>query len=136
MYTFSYKTSPVFIPTKFRNTTSRKYSLKDDSIRSSLIECQCFLNSKIDVDLTYCVLMSLPCVVQVLCTTWYRQINHLRIFVTFVHRINKQEVYCLSLARTLTSTYQSRADDRMKIKRTSNMVNMLEEVPRNNNIVL
>ena len=56
--------------------------------------------------------------------------------VTFVHRINKQEKYCLSLARTLTSRYPSRVDDRMKIERTSNMVNILEKVARNHNIVL
>ena len=56
--------------------------------------------------------------------------------MTFVSRINKQKEYCLSLARTLTSRYQSRVDDRMKIERTSNMVNLLEEVARNNNIVL
>ena len=69
--------------------------------------------------------------------TWYIQVNHLRIFVTFlVHRINRQEEYCLSLARILTSNYQSRADDRMKIKRTSDMVSVLEEVARKNNIVL
>ena len=41
------------------------FLLKDDCIRSSLIECQSFLNSKIDVDPIYCVLMSLPCIMQV-----------------------------------------------------------------------
>ena len=46
--------------------------------------------------------------------------------MTFVHKVNKQEEYCLSLARILTSKYQSRVDDRMKIERTSNMVNMPE----------
>ena len=54
--------------------------------------------------------------------TRYTQVNHIRILVTFVHRINKQEEYCLSLARTLTSRYESRIDDRMQIERTSNMV--------------
>ena len=48
----------------------------------------------------------------------------------------RQEEYCLSVAQILTSKYLSRVDDRMKIERTSNMVNMLEEVARNNNIVL
>ena len=105
MYTFSYKTSPVFILNIFRNTISWKCFLKSDSIRSSLIEFQSFLDGKIDVDPIYCVLMSLPCIVQVLSMTWYIQVNHLRIFVTFVHRINREEEYCLFLARTLTSRY-------------------------------
>ena len=68
--------------------------------------------------------------------TRYTQVNHIRILVIFVHKINRQEEYCLSLARTLTSRYYSRVDDRMQVERTSNMVNMLEEVARNNNIVL
>ena len=55
-------------------------------------------NSKIDVDPFYCVLMSLPCIVQVLCTTWYIQVNLFRILVTFLSGINRQEEYCLSLA--------------------------------------
>ena len=54
----------------------------------------------------------------------------------FVPGINGQKEYCLSLAEILTSKYQSIVDDRMKIKRTSNMVDMLEENARNNNIVL
>ena len=47
-----------------------------------------------------------------------------------------QKESCLSVAQILTSKYQSRVDDRMKIERTSNKVNMLEEIARNNNIVL
>ena len=39
----------------------------------------------------------------------------------FVSGINRQKEYCLSLARILTSRYQSIVDDRMKIKRTSNI---------------
>ena len=79
--------------------------------------------------------MSLPCIVQVLCATWYVQVNLIRIFVTFVHRI-KQKEYRLTLAWILISRYQSRVNDRMKIERTSNMVNMLEEFARHPNIVL
>ena len=56
--------------------------------------------------------------------------------MTFVHGINKQEEYCLSLSRIWTSKYSSRADDRMKIDRTSKMVNILEEFDRNINVVL
>ena len=107
----------------------------DYSIRSSLIELQSFLKSKIDVDPIYCVLMSRPCIVQVLCMTWYTQVNLIRILVTFVPRINRQEEYCLSLARILTSRYSSRVDDRMKIERTSNMVHVLEEVALNYHIL-
>ena len=39
--------------------------LKDDCIRSSLIQCESFLNRKIDVDPKNRVLMSFPCIVQV-----------------------------------------------------------------------
>ena len=75
MYTFSYKTSPVFQSNNFRNTMNWKCFLKNDSARSSLIELQSFLQSKIDVDPIFCVLMSLPCIVQVLCVTWYIQVS-------------------------------------------------------------
>ena len=54
----------------------------------------------------------------------------------FVSGINKQKEYCLSLAWILTSRYQSIVDDRMKIKRTSNMVSMMEESALNHYIVM
>ena len=136
MYTFSYNDFSSFHPNIFWNTISWKCLLKDDCIRSSLIECQSFLNSKIDVDPIYCVLMSLPCFVHVLCMTWYTQVDRIRILVTFVHRINRQKEYCLSFARTLTSRNESRTDDRMQIESTSDMINVLEEVALNNHIVL
>ena len=117
------------------NTTSWKYSLKDDCIRSSLIECQSFPNRKIDVDPIHYVLMPLPCIVHVLCMTRCIQVDHIRILVTLVHNFNWQRGHCLSLAQILTSKYESRVNDRMKIERKYNMVNMLEEVARNNNIV-
>ena len=72
--------------------------------------------------------MSLPCFMQVLCTTWYIQVNLFRILMLFVSRISRQEEYCLSLYCILTSKYQSIVDDRMKIKGTSNKVNVLEDV--------
>ena len=131
---FSYFSS--FHSNNFRNTISWKCFLKDECIRSSLIEFQSFFNRKIDVDPIYLVLMSLPCIVQVLCTTRCTQVDHIRILVTFVHRINRQVEYCLSLARTLTSRYLSRVDDRRKIERTSNMVHVLEEVNLNYHIDL
>ena len=115
---------------------SWKYSLKDDCIRSSLIECQSFPNRKINIDPIFRVLVFLPCVMQVLCTTWYIQVNLFRIVMLFVSGIKKQKEYCLSLARILTSRCQSIVDDRMKIKRTSFVVNMMEESALNHYIVL
>ena len=50
MNAFSWKSSQVFNLTNFLHTISWKCFLKDDSIRSSVIEFQSFLNSKIDVD--------------------------------------------------------------------------------------
>ena len=82
----------------FWNTISWKYSLKDDCIRSSLIECQSFVNRKININPKYRVLMFLPSTVQVLCKTWYSEVNLCRILMPFVSRINRQEEYCLSLA--------------------------------------
>ena len=46
--------------------------------------------------------------------------------MTFVHRITGQEEYCLSLAPLFDLKILSRIDDRMKIERTSNLVNMLK----------
>ena len=63
------------------------------------------------VDPRYRVLMSLPCIVQVLCTTWYREVNMFRVSVTFISWINRQEELCVSSAQILTSRYQSIADN-------------------------
>ena len=43
--------------------------MKNDSVRSCLIELQSFLQSKTDVDPIYRVLMFLPCFMHVLCMT-------------------------------------------------------------------
>ena len=56
--------------------------------------------------------------------------------MVFVHGVHRQEEYYLSFAQTLTSRYQSRTDDGMHIDCTSDMTNVLEEVARNNDIVL
>ena len=56
--------------------------------------------------------------------------------MAFVSGINRQKEYCLSLAGILTSRYQSIVGGRMEIKRTSNVVNMLEESTLNYHIVL
>ena len=82
VYFFVYDFSN-FHPNNFRNTISWKCFLKDDCIRSSLIEFQSFLNCKIDVDPICCVLMSFPCFMHVLCTTRYTQVDHIRILCDF-----------------------------------------------------
>ena len=72
--------------------------LDDNCIRSSLIECQSLSNRKININPKYRVLMFLPCTVHVSRSTWYREVNMFRIFMTFVSWINRQEEYCLSSA--------------------------------------
>ena len=54
----------------------------------------------------------------------------------FVSWINGQEEYCLSSARILTSRYQSIVDSRVKIERTSNVVDVMEYSTLNYYIVL
>ena len=44
----------------------------------------------------------------------------------FVSWINGQQEYCLSSALILTSRYQSIVDNRVKIERTSNVVDVME----------
>ena len=50
--------------------------------------------------------MFLPCVMQVLCMTWYIQVNIVRIFKIFVSWINGQEEYCPSSARIVLDVVQ------------------------------
>ena len=66
VYSFVYDFSS-FHPNNFRNTVSWKCFLKDDCIRSSLIECQSLSNRKININPKYRVLMFLPCTMQLLC---------------------------------------------------------------------
>ena len=102
-----------FHPNNFRNAISWKCFVKNDGVRSSLIELQSFPQSKIDVDPIYCVLMSLPCFMHVLCKTRLIQVDRIRILIILVHRINKQKEYCLFVAQILSSRYQSWIDDGM-----------------------
>ena len=81
--------------------------MKNDSVRSCLIELQSFLQSKVDVDPIHRVLMFLPCFMHVLCKTRCFKVNRVRILMVFVHGIERQKEYCLSLAQMLTSRYQS-----------------------------
>ena len=101
-----------FHPNNFWNTLRWECFVMDDNVRSCFIELQSFLQSKIDVDPIYCVLMSFPCIVQVLCMTWYIQVNHIMILkiCPWIHRLRE---YCLSVVQILTSKYQSRIDDGM-----------------------
>ena len=120
-----------FHPNNFRDIISWEWCfVKNDSVRSCLIELQSFIQSKVDVDPIHHVLMFLPCFMHVLCMTRYTQIDHIKILVIFVHKINKQKEYGLSLAQTLTSKYESRTDDRMQIERTSDMIYVMEETVR------
>ena len=80
--------------------------------------------------------MPLPCTVQVLRETWYREVNIFRVSVTFVSWINRQEEHRLSSAQILTSKYQSIVDNRMKIECASDVVNVREYSSLNHYIVL
>ena len=72
--------------------------MKNDSGRSRLIELQSFLQSKTDVDLIYRVLMFLPCFMH-FCMTRCIQVDRLKIFVFFIHRIHKLKDDCQSLSQ-------------------------------------
>ena len=102
-----------FHPNNFRDTTSWECFVKDDCVRSRLIELQSFLLSKFDIHPIHLLLMFLPCFMHVLCKTRCTQVVCVRILVFFVHRIHRQKEYCLSVAQILTSRYQSWIDDGM-----------------------
>ena len=88
-----------FHPNNFRDTISWECIVKTDGVRSRPRELQSFPQSKIDVDPTHCVLMSLPCFMHVLCKTRCSQVYRLRILVVLIHRFHKQKEYCLSFAQ-------------------------------------
>ena len=58
MYTFFVYDFSSFHPNNFRNKISWKCFVKNDCVRSSLIELESFPQSKIDVDPIHCVLVS------------------------------------------------------------------------------
>ena len=91
----------------FRNTISWECIVKDDSVRSCLIELQSFLLSKFYVDQIHRFLVSFPLLLCVPCKTWCVQVNLIRIFVFLIHRVHMQKEYCLSFAQILSSRYQS-----------------------------
>ena len=126
----------IFHPNNFRDTISWECLVKNDGDRSRLIELQSFLLRKFDVDPIHRVLMFLPCFMHVACKTRSFQVDRLRILVFLIYRIYKQKEYCLSFAQILTSWYQTWIDDGMSIDCTSDVMNVLEETVRNNDIVL
>ena len=56
------------------------------------------VRQKININPKYRVLMLLPSTVQVLCSTWFIEVNLCKILMAFVSGINGQKEYCLSLA--------------------------------------
>ena len=89
------------------DTISWACFVKNDGVRSCLIELQSFLQSKIDVDPIHRILMFLPCFVHVLCKTRCFQVDRVRILVFFVHGIHRQKEYRLSFVQILSSQCQS-----------------------------
>ena len=79
--------------------------MKNDGVRSSLIELQSLTHSKIDVDPIFCALVSFPLLLLVPCKTWFGLVLLVRIFVFIVHGIHEQKEHCLSVAQILTSWY-------------------------------
>ena len=55
-----------------------------------------------------------PCFMHVLCMTWFIQVDRVRILM-IAPWINRHEEYCLPLARILTSRYQSRVEDGIRV---------------------
>ena len=96
-----------FHPNNFRDTISWECFVKNDSVRSCLIELQSFLQRKVDVDPIHRILMFLPCFVHVFCKTRRFQVDRVRILVFFVHGIHRREEYCLPVAQILSFWYQS-----------------------------
>ena len=135
-YCLSYNFSPFLNLSAFTNTICWKCSLKDNCVRSCLIEVQSFSDSKINIDPKYRILMSLPCILQVSCETWYRVVDILWIFVVFFSWINKQEEHRLSSAQILTSRYQSIAYIWRKIEIASHMVSVRKYSRSNQHIIL
>ena len=77
--------------------------MKNDGVRSCLVELHSFLQGKVDVDPIHRILMSLPYLMHVLCMTRCFQVDRVRILVFFIHGIHRQEEYFLSVAEILSS---------------------------------
>ena len=96
MHFFVYDLSS-FHPNNFRDTIIWQCFVKNDGVRSCLIELQSFLQGKIistQYTASWCLFHPS---LQVLCTTRYTQVDHIRILsyqdtLVFVHRIHRQKV--------------------------------------------
>ena len=114
-----------------------KSSLKDDCVRSCLIELQSFFDdSKININSEYRVLMPFPTVLYVSGMSRFRVVNVFWISVIFVSWINRQEEHCLTSAQNLTSKNQSIFDNRVKIECASYMVNVRKYSRSNQHVIL
>ena len=107
VYFFVYDLCTVSILTTFGIQYFWKCFVKNDSVRSRLIELQSFSYSKIDVDPIF------PCFVHTLCMTRLTQVDRIRTLMTLVSGIHSEKEHCLSVVQILTSRYQSRIDDGM-----------------------
>ena len=96
-----------FHPNNFRKTISWECIVKNDSVRSRLIELQSFLLSKFNIDPIHRVLMFLPCFLHIPCKTRCSQVDLFRILVFLSMGSTDVKKYRLSFAQILTSRYQS-----------------------------
>ena len=112
----------------FRDTISWERVIKDDCVRSCLIEFQSFPLSKFYVDPIHRVLMYFllfsACTMQVVVLPG----QFFWILVFFVPWIHRREEYCLSFAQILSSRKQSRKRDGVDC--TSDVIIVLEEIVR------
>ena len=90
-----------------RDTISWKRVVKDDCVRSFLIELKSFLLSKFDVNPIHRVLMFLPYFLLVPSKTRCIHVNFIWISMFLVHWIHRREEYRLYFAQILSSSYQS-----------------------------
>ena len=90
---------------------SWKRVVKDDCVRSCLIELKAFLLSKFDVKPIHRVLMFLPYFLLVPSKTRSIQVNFIWILMFLVHWIHRREEYHLPFAQILSSWYQSWVHD-------------------------
>ena len=81
-----------FHPNNFRSKISWECVVKNDGVRSRLIELQSFLLSNFDVDPIHRVLMFLPCFVHGLCKTRCIQVDRIRILMVLVQGIQSQNI--------------------------------------------
>ena len=122
----------LFHPIMFQRNLWRvtRCVAEDNCVRS------CLMLSKLYVDAIHSILMSLPCFPHVLCKTRCFQLDRVKMLVFFVQRIHKQKEYSLSVAQHLWSWCQSWIHDGVWHDCFSDMINVLEDTVRYNDIVL